>query len=86
MWGVQTLIPGTTTIDPLAFIDRALVEALRALNALMAATPVETFPDVNLAKLRDGSRSGNGPSDPWSRWTHDRILLLLGLRDEIESF
>jgi hypothetical protein len=85
-WGVQTLIPGTTTIDPLAFIDRALVGSLRALNALMAATPVGAFPNVDPQRLRDGSWSGNGPSDPWSKWTRQRVLLLLGLRDDVDGF
>ncbi len=85
-WGVQTLTPGTTTIDPLAFIDRALVRSLSALNALMAATPVEAFPNVGPVRLRDGSWSGNGPSDPWSEWTRRRVLLLLGLRDDVEGF
>jgi hypothetical protein len=85
-WGVQTLIPGTTTIDPLAFIDGALVGSLRALNALMAATPVEAFPNVDPSQLRDGSWSGNGPSDPWSTWTRQRVLLLLGLRDDVDGF
>ncbi len=85
-WGVQTLIPGTTTVDPLAFIDEALVGSLRALNALMAATPVEAFPNVNPSQLRDGSWSGNGPSDPWSEWTRQRILLFLGLRDDVDGF
>lgn len=86
VWGVQTLIPGTTTIDPLVFIDRALVGALGALNALMAATPVENFPNVDPAQLRDGSRSDKGPGDPWSMWTCNRVLLLLGLRDEVDGF
>ena len=86
VWGVQTLIPGTTTIDPLVFIDQALISALRALNAVMAATPVESFPNVDPAQLRDGSRSENGPSDPWSKWTRDRVLLLLGLRDDVDGF
>jgi hypothetical protein len=27
-WGVQTLVPGTTTIDPLVFIDQVLIAAL----------------------------------------------------------
>ncbi len=86
LWGVQRLVPGTTTIDPLVFIDHALVAALRAMNALMTATPVEAFPGIDPAKLRDGSRSGNGPSDPWSKWSRDRVLLLLGIRDEVEGY
>jgi hypothetical protein len=85
-WGVQTLIPGTTTIDPLVFIDQALVAGLGAMNALMAATPVEAFPGVDPTRLRDGSRSGSGPGDPWSQWSRDRTLLLLGLRKEIDAF
>lgn len=85
-WGVQTLIPGTTTIDPLIFIDQALVAALKALNALMTVTPVEAFPDVDPTKLRDGSRSDSGPPGPWSRWSRDRILLLLGIREEVDGF
>jgi len=85
-WGVQTLIPGTTTIDPLVFMDRALVAALKALNALMTLTPFHTFPSVDPTKLRDGSSSGNGPRDPWSQWTRDRILLLLGIREEVDAF
>jgi hypothetical protein len=86
VWGVRTLTPGTTTMDPLVFIDQALVGAMRALNELMTATPVEAFPDVDPAQLRDGSKLGNGPSDPWSKWTRDRVLLLLGLRDEVDGF
>lgn len=86
VWGVQALIPGTTTIDPLVFIDPALIGALRALNALMTATPVEAFPDVDPTQLRNRPTSDNGPSDPWSKWTRDRVLLLLGLRDEVDKF
>lgn len=84
-WGVQTLVPGTTTIDPLVFIDQVLIAALRALNALMTVTPVESFPGIDPNKLRDGTRSGNGPRDPWSQWTRDRVLLLLGIRDEVDA-
>lgn len=85
-WGVQTLIPGTTTIDPLVFIDQSLVAGLKAMNALMTVTPVEAFPGVDPTRLRDGSRSGNGTRDPWSQWSRDRILLLLGIRKEIDAF
>ncbi|MGH9043619.1 MAG: hypothetical protein ACRDVP_02070 [Acidimicrobiales bacterium] len=85
-WGVRTLMPGTTTIDPLLLIDRALVAGLKAMNALMTATPVEAFPGVNPTTLRYGSRSDNGSSDPWSQWSRDRPLLVLGVREEVDSF
>jgi hypothetical protein len=86
LWGVETVSPGMTTIDPLRFVDHALVGGLRALNTIMRETPVERFPGVNPMTLRDGSGSEKGPADPWSEWTRNRILLLLGLRDEIDGF
>jgi hypothetical protein len=69
-WGVHTLIAGTTTSDPLVFIDQALVGGLKAMNALMTVTPVEAFPGVDPTRLRDGSSAASaivglvGPP-PW---------------------
>jgi hypothetical protein len=84
-WGVQEVITGMSTIDPRTAIDRALVGSLAALNALMAATPVERFPNVEPDNLVLTTRPV-GPSQPWSDWTYQRVLLLLGIRDEVAGF
>lgn len=85
-WGFQPVIPGTTVIDPLVFVERCLVAGLGALNALMDATPIEEFPQVQVEQLRHRTWSDRGPSDPWSEWSKRRILLLLGLLDDISTF
>jgi hypothetical protein len=83
-WGITSMRPGATLIDPLVFVDRALVGALRALNALMDKTPVESFPNVDPIQLRDYTWSNGGPTDPWSEWTKERVVLLLGLAGKSE--
>ena len=82
-WGIRTIIRGATIIDPLIFVDHALVSGLRAINALMDATPVESFSNVDPTNLRGLAQLGNDPYDPWSNWSRERILLLLGLEQDL---
>jgi hypothetical protein len=86
VWGIERVRSGTSMIDPLKFVERAIVESLRALNAIMVSTPVEEFPNVDTTQLRDGNYTQQGPFEPWSKWTRDRVLLLMGLREEVDGF
>jgi hypothetical protein len=48
VWGLEEIIPGRFYADPGILIERLLPFLVQLLNAIMAATPVETLPGVNL--------------------------------------
>ena len=77
-------MPEVHVLDPLLFVERCVVAGLSALDALMEATPVERFPGVRATDLRGLRWSDGGPTDPWSEWSRRRVLLVLGLLDDLE--
>jgi hypothetical protein len=83
-WGIHEITTGVTTLAPKEFVDRALVASLGALNALMHATPTEMFPKPESPEP-PASVQREGPDWPWSTWTYDRTLLVLGLIDDVRQ-
>lgn len=78
-WGVQTLLPGRTHIDPGILADRLFSAVLELLNELMAKTPVESMPHVHLTAADNGPPSTRDPMDPFATWMRTSIRLQLGL-------
>jgi len=62
-WGIEQLVPGRIHADPGVLLEQLLPRVLRMLNDIMAATPVEQLPHVNLqpSDLQPPVGSHSGP-------------------------
>jgi hypothetical protein len=76
-WGIDRSIPDRILADPGVVVDRIFEEVVVLLNAIMAATPVESLPNVALAPgdLRPPSRR----DDTFSEQNRLSIRWQLGL-------
>lgn len=80
-WGVRSIVPGRTYVDPGLLVDRLLVNVVELLNTLMAATPVERLPHVALSPtdMSPPDLTGLNQIDPFAPWIRQSIRLQLAL-------
>ncbi len=74
-FGIDEVLPSRLHADPAVLLDAVFVDAVRLLNKLMVATPVERLQGVSLAEADFAP-----PTDePFDEWTRRSIRLQVGL-------
>jgi hypothetical protein len=74
-FGIDEIFPRRLHADPGVLLDAVFVDAVRLLNKLMLATPVERLEGVSLAEADFAP-----PTDePFDEWTRRNVRLQVGL-------
>ncbi|NEK87948.1 hypothetical protein GCU60_19600 [Blastococcus saxobsidens] len=76
-WGVEELVPGLHFVDSGRLLDRLVAEAVKLMNELMAATPLEQLSGVTLT--REQCRPPAAPRGTFSERNRESIRWQLGL-------